>query len=229
VSSAIEQASDGRTVVTSDVDAWAEVDRLWLDTLGRVAARGAHEVKGALNGVSVNLEVVRSRAERPDAPASSVQRFAESAAQQLEGLIRMSDALLSLARPVREPMDLPAMLTRLAALLGPSTAAEGGRLELAIGDREAATGVRGNAARLGVAAALLAALERKGVTTCRLEAGEEIVIRVHTSAGGAIVVPPAVTQALAAVGVRTDAEDAGCALTFPRAGGTTPEQGTETA
>jgi len=40
------------------------VDVLWLDTLQRICTRAAHELKGALNGVSVNLEVVRSRSER---------------------------------------------------------------------------------------------------------------------------------------------------------------------
>ena len=228
MSSTIERAPQ-RTTATPGVEEWAEIDRLWLDTLGRVAARAAHEVKGALNGVSVNLEVVRSRAERVDAPASSVQRFADSASQQLERLIRMSDALLVLARPVREPMDVAATLRRLVALLGPSTASEGGVLQLEVVDGEGAAGVRGNAVRLGAAAALLAALERKAVSGCRLESGEGIVIRVTSSADGAVVVPPAITQALAAVGVRVDTEAAGCALTFPRARGTASEQGTETA
>ena len=52
------------------------VDALWLDTLQRICTRVAHELKGALNGVSVNLEVVRSRSERQDAPASGVARYA---------------------------------------------------------------------------------------------------------------------------------------------------------
>ena len=228
MSSTIEREPDP-TIAMPRVDDWAAIDRLWLDTLGRVASRAAHEVKGALNGVSVNLEVVRSRAERADAPASSVQRFAESAAQQLEGLIRMSDALLVLARPVREPMDVSGTLTRLATLLGPSTAAEGGSLRLHGGDDELLAGIRGNAVRLGAAAALLAALERKAVTECRLEGGNEIVIRVTSSTGGAVVVPPAITQALSAVGVRLDETDAGCALTFSRARVMAPKQGTESA
>jgi len=209
--------------------AWAEVDRLWLETLGRVAARAAHEVKGALNGVSVNLEVVRSRAERPDAPASAVLRFAESAAQQLDGLIRLSDALLALARPVREPMDVAGAVARLVALLGPSTAAEGGTLRLEPAEDEVTTAVRGNAVRLGAAAALLASLERKAQTTCRLESGETVVIRVSSSVGGPIPVPPAITQALAAVGVRVDDAADGCVLTFPRSGETPGASGTHNA
>lgn len=196
------------------------VDLLWLETLGRVAGRAAHEVKGALNGVSVNLEVVRSRAERADVPASGVLRYAESAAQQLEALIRMNDALLALARPVRGAPDADALLARLAALLGPSTAAEGGRLELERAGDPAVVDAPANAVRLALAAPLLAALDRKAVTTCRMTRGtdEEITVRVGCSAGGAIDVAPAIIEALAAVGIRLTADDAGCALAMPAAG-----------
>lgn len=211
------------------------VDLLWLETLGRVAGRAAHEVKGALNGVSVNLEVVRSRAERPDAPASVVRKFADSAAQQLEALIRMNDALLALARPVRGTPDAVALLGRLTTLLGPSTAAEGGRLVVEREEEMATVAAPGNAVRLALAAPLLGALERKAVTTCRVARGTgdgrggEVEVRVESSAGGAIHVAPAIIEALASVGIRTAADDTGCALTLPAAGtgaGGRPGEGT---
>jgi hypothetical protein len=209
------------------------LDLLWLETLGRITGRAAHEVKGALNGVSVNLEVVRSRAERADAPASAVSRFAESAAQQLDALIRMNEALLLFARPAREPADVGVTLLRLAALLGPSTAAEGGALELdeAVRRRagETTTTVRGNATRLALAAALLPALEHKGVTTCRLEVGDTIVVAVSSSAGSTLEVPAAITDALAGAGVRLDATPEGCSLTFPRTGASAESKGSNDA
>lgn len=43
----------------------------------------AHDVRNALNGVAVNLEVARSRVSR-GADASQVSPFLETAAQQLE-------------------------------------------------------------------------------------------------------------------------------------------------
>ena len=64
----------------------ADAGVLWPAALQRALARAAHDVKDALNGVSVNLEVVRSRASRADTPASAVAPFAEAAAQQLERL-----------------------------------------------------------------------------------------------------------------------------------------------
>ena len=53
-----------------------DVGALWLLTLQRAVGRASHDVKDALNGVSVNVEVVRSRAARPEAPATAVAQFA---------------------------------------------------------------------------------------------------------------------------------------------------------
>src|SRR5881397_3033593 len=90
----------------SGMPATSTIDALWLDTLHRVCARAAHELKGALNGVSVNLEVVRSRAARPDAPASAVSPYANSAVDQFDIVIEMSVALLSLGRQARSPVEV---------------------------------------------------------------------------------------------------------------------------
>src|SRR5436189_3677566 len=101
------------------------VDALWLATLHRICGRAAHEVKGALNGVSVNLEVVRSRSEKPDAAASAVKQYANSASTQLDSVIDMAEALLALGRPAREPVELAVMIRRFDALLGPAAKADG--------------------------------------------------------------------------------------------------------
>jgi hypothetical protein len=47
------------------------VDELWLGVLQQISARAAHEMKGVLNGVAVNLEVVRSRSEKAGASAAA--------------------------------------------------------------------------------------------------------------------------------------------------------------
>lgn len=48
----------------------------------------AHDVRNALNGVSVNLEVARSRAQR-GVDIAQVAPFLETAAQQLEAATRL--------------------------------------------------------------------------------------------------------------------------------------------
>src|SRR4249920_2259514 len=92
------------------------MDSLWLETLHRICGRAAHELKGALNGVSVNLEVVRSRSDKPDTPASSVNKYATAASNQLDGVITMTEAVLSLAREAREPVEIAMVVQKILDL-----------------------------------------------------------------------------------------------------------------
>jgi hypothetical protein len=164
----------------------------WLETSQRIAGRAAHEVKNALNGVSVNLEVVRSRVSRmaaaeesgstsspstastPPRLASATARFAEVAAAQLDGLSALCEALLSIARPVREPADVAQLLAPLAVVLDAVARSEGGSLSV-VSDGVADDAVRVAAppdeTRLVLAAALEGAVGRGREVTCRVEAG----------------------------------------------------------
>jgi len=197
------------------------VDELWLDVLQQVSARTAHELKGALNGVSVNLEVVRSRSVRADAAAAAVAPFAASAADQLDAVVDMTEALLRLARPPREPVDIGDTIDGLTSLLAPSARAEGGSLRVESPSREAAAlpiRAQGNIARLLVGAALLAALSRKGDIRCRVEVGEETVVGVECAdAEGPIELPADVLAAAAGADIRVQCEGQSISMAFPRA------------
>src|SRR5215208_2051275 len=125
----------------------------WLDALQRLAGRAAHELKGALNGVSVNLEVIRSRAGRANAPASSVSTFADAAAAQLDDVIELSEALLGLSRPSREPVEIGAETRRIIILLSAAARADGRRLtaeDAATFDQLGVTSASGSAVRVAV-------------------------------------------------------------------------------
>jgi hypothetical protein len=89
---------------------------LWLETLERLAARAAHPVRNALNGVALNAEVVRSRAGR-EGPASALAPFASAAAAQVEHLSAGLGALLSFLRPEHPPGDAAAIAQRVAVVL----------------------------------------------------------------------------------------------------------------
>ena len=52
-------------------------------------ARLSHDVKNALNGVSVNLEVARSRAERGVGDPAQIVPFLDNAAQQLDAATQL--------------------------------------------------------------------------------------------------------------------------------------------
>jgi hypothetical protein len=198
-----------------------EVDALWLDALQHVAGRAAHEIKGALNGVSVNLEVVRSRATaQRDMPAAGLGRFAQAAADQLSDLVAMNEALLALTRRPRDVADVAGTARQLGTLLGPVARSDGGTLEVVEAPTVGggATSAPAVAVRLVLACAMLRALDRRTATTCRVEAGDGMVIRVECADGGAIELDAPVARVAADAGIRVEADSHGLSLAFPRAG-----------
>lgn len=210
------------------------VDELWLRTLERVAARAAHEIKGALNGVSVNLEVVRARAAKTDAPAAAVANFADVAAGQLEAVVDMSEAMLQLARAPRAPADVAVTVRRLAALLRPAARAEGRALEIVettdIGPMGAGAGwTQGNAVRLAVASAMLAGLDCRGDVRCRVatQAEDATLLDVECTgpeAAGAPTLEPDITNAVSEAGIAVRSTARGISLAFPHGGEPLPER-----
>jgi hypothetical protein len=199
-------------------------DELWLETLQRVCGRAAHEIRGALNGVSVNLEVVRSRTAKPDTPAAAVSSFAASAAEQLEQLTRMTEALLLLGRAPREPVEVGATLANLVAVLAPAARADGTSLVVE-GSADGAPGavnVHGNVLRLVLAAALLAVLERKCDVRCVTEMSDVATVTIMCSDGGGVELSPDVLDAALGAGIEIQPVRSGISLAFPRAGRRTP-------
>jgi len=198
------------------------VDSLWLDTLQRIVGRASHEVKGALNGVSVNLEVVRSRAAKAGAPATAVSTFANSAVDQLEGLIAMTDAVLSLAREVREPVELPMLVSRVGALLGPAARADGGELALDGSLQDlGVTPANGAVVRLAVAGALLAATTRwrvVRVSAAGVGSSSGVTVRVDGSdeASGVVPIDSELVAVAAEAGIAIVAESSAILISFPR-------------
>jgi hypothetical protein len=194
------------------------VDALWLDTLQRTCARASHELKGALNGVSVNLEVVRSRSERPDAQASTVARFASSATDQLGAVIAMTDALLSLARPPREPVEIGATVRRLEALLSGTARTDGRTLEVrSTIDDLGATSAIGNTTRLVLAAGLLAALDASAHVVCDASLdGAAPMVRIECRDGAAPALDADVIAVAVEQGVGVVSGPSAISISFPR-------------
>jgi hypothetical protein len=206
----------------------AAIDTQWLDALHRLVGRAAHEVKGALNGVSVNLEVIRSRAEKPNAPATAVATFATAAAGQLDLVISLSDALLGLTRPAHEPVNVGAEARRIAILLGAVARADGRRLTIddaAAFDALAATSATGSAVRLAITECLLAALETSTNLHCTavVEAPEP-TIRIESGDNVAIVLDPERIIAAGDAGIHIQSEQCAMSITFPRYSGMTERE-----
>ena len=205
-----------------------DVAALWLATQQALASRTAHEIKNTLNGVAVNLEVVRSRLGRSPATAASAT-FAETASQQFEVLTRQTEALLSLVRPVRAPADVAELVAQLAALLEAAAERDGARLVVETTEGGAVTVVDGAVVRLVVASALLAAIEAVApARSVAAGAGQEwpevrcevtvdercprFVVRKDGDA--AVALPADVARVAADAGVRV-AVEGGLTLSFP--------------
>lgn len=184
----------------------SRVARLWLEVLQDLVGRAAHELKGALNGVAVSLEVVRVRVGKPSPDATSVERFARSAAEQLEVLTRRTDALLVLARQVRAPVEVPVLLTRLVTLLGPAAEATGGSLRFEEhAEALPPTRAPGNTVRLVLAAALLDATDADCAVLCTVNRMDgEVVVELSREGRGAPAVGEEVLDVARENGITVD-------------------------
>jgi signal transduction histidine kinase len=60
-----------------------------------IIRRAGHEIRNALNGIAVNVEVVRSRSAR-EGPAGELKSFADRASAQVEEASALADGLLAL-------------------------------------------------------------------------------------------------------------------------------------
>lgn len=208
-----------------------EVERRWLAALQQLTAGVAHELRNALNGVAVNLEVVRSRSARDGVPASALGSFAGAASDQLEQVIRMTDALMALGRAGQEPASIGRMADQVAALVRPVLAAGGGSLDLVV-EGEGSTRLPAAAARLFVATTVLAAVQAARIAggsasdphpslRCRVgplgdgQGGQHVELRVE----GAFARSPAIDEELVALakeyGVGVQPAASSITSTFP--------------
>lgn len=201
-----------------------ELELLWLRALEEVVNLAAHEVKDALNGVSLNLEVIRSRASASGEPrgARELAAFAEAAADQLERVTDRTEAVLFLSRPPREPADVAATLKHLAALIGPAILGEGGTFRLDLAASSCQTRASGQATRLAVTAGALALVKAsetaggEGLARCSLDPAPEPVVRFSHESAARCSLETAIAQALADHSIRCETEGADLVLVFPR-------------
>ncbi len=116
-----------------------------LNIVREIIRRAGHEIRNALSGVAVNVEVVRSRVAREGA-ATEIASFAERASAQIGEATLLTNGLLSLVGAV--------LSAEAEGTLHPKAGAGGGsRIELMIyGDRAsvAMSDIKHLAGRIGV-------------------------------------------------------------------------------
>ena len=200
-----------------------DVSALWLLTLQRAVARASHDVKDAMNGVSVNLEVIRSRAARPDTPASDVAKFGEAAAQQLDRLTTLLDAILTLSKADRSSADVGVTLRRVIALCGAASSMADARIQLVDESsmRSTTTRVLGDVVRLALTSPLLEVAvashraQRASDVTCVLSADAAAVRVVIAAPGRRALMPESIVDVVRSAGVSFTEGPQDLSLTFP--------------
>jgi hypothetical protein len=192
----------------------SSVDALWLDTLQKLSAQVAHDLKGALNSVSVNLEVVRSRSQKESLPGADVHRFAVNASDQMHVVIRATTALLSLARGTRGPAEVSMVTRQIANLLDDMSSAAGGKIRVEVeGGMAAETAAPVSAVRLVVAECLLTTVGGTEPVTVRVTALPEP--RISVSPATAPALSPNVESALWATGIEIATDGHGISISLP--------------
>jgi hypothetical protein len=196
----------------------ADLEQRWLHLLQEVFASSAHELKGALNGVAINLEVVRSRSAQADQPASSVHSFAASAAEQMEAVIAMTEAMLALGRRPRPGTPVVTVLRQLLTLLNQGTQSTGGRLNLREeGAVDGGTGADPLAVRVVLAGALLAGRRAGASTSCLLTGADAMVLFIHRDGSAPDSLPDDIAAVARDAGIGVALDEERIVLTFPRA------------
>jgi hypothetical protein len=197
------------------------VEALWLETLGTLCTRAAHEIKGALNGVVVNVEVVRSRSEKAEVTAASLHQYAQSASGQLDAVIAMTEAMLALTRPPRRPLGIAQTVRNVEALIGASARADDKQVEMqGVVDSLGSTSADADVARLVIAAAFIAVVDASADVLCSATPGTDAAVlcwecRAGESAG-ALSMDAAVVALAAAEGIDVRRDGPRLSITFPR-------------
>jgi signal transduction histidine kinase len=198
----------------------SSIEARWLDALQRLAARSAHELRGALNGVSVNVEVIRSRAAKATASAGAVAPFADAASAQLDDVIELTEALLGLARPTREPIEIATETKRIVTLLSAAARADSRRLsidDVVTLNGLGTTSAPGSALRWVVCECLIAAVEASAKTRCvPVNDAASPAIRIELSHGETASLPSDLVTLAAESGIDVQVEPSAISISFPR-------------
>jgi hypothetical protein len=153
-----------------------------------------------------------------------VAPYADAAGQQLERLTSLLEALLAVARPERDPVNVGVALQRVASLCAASGSADDATVLVEdVPEDDATTGLRSEVVRLALSAPLLQAVRADGrpasPVRCAMRVGRDEVLVTMIADGRRVTMPADVADVVRDGGVRwTDGEaDTGAlSLAFPR-------------
>ncbi|HSQ05882.1 MAG TPA: HAMP domain-containing sensor histidine kinase [Burkholderiales bacterium] len=185
----------------------------------------AHDLKGPLNTMAVNLELLSQSVERPDMDRERVderqRRYVLALRQEITRLNRCLDTFIGYLRPVpdvRERLDLRDLLQRVEAMAGPKARLQRVSLQMSMPDQPVfCTGYFGRLtqALVNIIVNALEAMPRGGDLTLRLHGdGDRAVISVCDRGPG---IPAELLQKIGTLHFTTKDNSTGIGLYTARA------------
>jgi hypothetical protein len=196
-----------------------ELDQLWQEVHREFAGYARHEFRGAMNGVEVNMEVIRSRMAAGKTDHSQLAPFLEAANGQLQEVQGRAESLHFFMRVQLGQMpeaDVALTLKHLATVLVPAAKGEGTTLDVTGYDTSAPTSAPAKAVALALASGLMALIKEGGSGACQLKGGVEPVVRFSHQSATACSLGPGITKAIARDGIRAQESEGVLTLAFPK-------------
>jgi hypothetical protein len=195
------------------------IGTLWAAAQREVLGLARHELRGAINGLSVNLEVLKSRTDSGKIDHQAIAPFVDAAYQSLIETSARAEAMMFLGPAQRDvgQADVAVALKHLAALLVPAAKGDGTSLDVAGYDTSVPTSALPMAVRLALASGLLA-LIKEGGGRCRLEPGKEgagAVVRFSHESAPVGELDPALACVLGHENIRISRSDKDLQMAFP--------------
>ncbi len=190
----------------------ARVSELWIDELGRLTDQILHGLRNGLQGVGINIEVIRSRTDHGSGNYSDLRSFAINAARQFEDVSAQIEALAFLSRTASGSADIGATTKAITTLLN-----AGGRTRVALQEAPfpARAAVSATTARLVLSHLCRTAVETGSAVSCEVRGTAPVAVAVNLDPAVNIEVNPKVVEIAEALHIKIMFEAASVAAVFP--------------
>jgi hypothetical protein len=154
----------------------SRLSTLWLDEFGRLTNHVLHGLRNGLQGVGINLEVIRSRTEHGGGDCGDLRTFASNASRQFEDVSAQVEALAYLSKNTSGGTEVGPILRAIAVLLN-----AGGKRRVTLEESPLAAriGVDPMTARLILTHMMLTAVETGSEVTCTVSGKEPVSVAIQ--------------------------------------------------
>ena len=188
------------------------ISELWLEEFGRLTNSVLHGLRNGLQGVGINLEVIRSRTDHGSAAPVDLRTFAMNASRQFEDVSAQVEALAFLSKEIPGQADIGGTVRAVSLLLNAGGAA---RVSLAEAPIQAKAALDAHAARLILVHAIVAATKAGEKISCCVRGPVPAAVELIFRQDARIQLSSDVLEAAAALHVHFAEKPGQLTVTFP--------------